>query len=113
MEKITKRERFANIMTNPAYNLTDKDKAFLAHEIELLDRKASKDRKPTAKTLENIAIKENMVNTFEKSRAYTCTEIANTMGFTVNKASAMLSQLVDEKKVTREMIKRKAYFTFV
>lgn len=111
MEKITKRERFANIIAN--YSLNNEDRMFIEHEIELLERKASKDRKPTAKTLENIAIKENMVNTFEKSRAYTCTEIANTMGFTVNKASAMLSQLVAENKVTRETIKRKAYFTFV
>ncbi len=111
MEKITKREKFANLIAK--YNFNDDEIAFLNHEIELLDRKASKDRKPSAKSLENSVIKEKMTNKFDKSRAYTCTEIADEMEISVNKASALLSQLVADNKVKRESVKRKSYFTFV
>lgn len=54
-KKMTKKEMFAQLMEN--YPLTDEEKAFCAHEIELLERKRSGERKPTATQVANKGIK--------------------------------------------------------
>ena len=45
-KKMTKREMFEQIKTN--YNLTDAEKAFIDHELELLAKKNASETKPTA-----------------------------------------------------------------
>lgn len=110
---MTKKEMFAQIIS--AYNLAEEEKAFLEHEIELLNRKASKDRKPTAKQQENAVIKIDILNILEDG-SKTCTEIAKVLTpkyeeISTNKVSALLKQMVDVGTVVRTMEKRKAYFS--
>ena len=41
----------------------------------------------------------------------TATAIGEKLGVSVNKASALLSQLKEDNSVVREVVKRKAYFS--
>ena len=115
-KKMTKREMFAQIMES--YNLTEEHKAFIEHEIELLEKKKSGERKPTATQTANLGIKEIiMAVLIESGQAMTITEIgkahAELSELTGQKISALISQLIKENKVERIEEKRKAYFKAV
>ena len=58
---------------------------------------------------ENEGLKDAILNALDKPM--TATEIGNAVGISVNKASALLSQLKEDNSVTREVVKRKAYFS--
>lgn len=111
-DKMTKRDYFNRIL---AY-AKEEDKAFIEHELDLLAKKNSGEKKPTATQKENENIK---VAIFEglKGKAFTIGEICKTVDackeLSSQKVSALVRQLVLEGKVTREEIKRKAYFTAV
>ena len=66
-----------------------------------VEKKNSAERKPTKAQVENAALKDN---------AMTATEIADAFGISNQKASALLTAMVTDEVVTREVIKRKAYF---
>ena len=114
-KKMTKKEMFAAIIAK--YDLTTDEVEFLNHEIELLERKAGKDRKPTANQLANAGIKEEIVSILAGAERMTCTEIAkalqpsHTEDISVNKVSALMKQLVEVKKVVKTIEKRKSYFS--
>lgn len=114
-KKLTKREMFAAIIAN--HNLTEEEVNFLKHEIELLEKKAGKDRKPTANQLANAGIKEEIVSILTGTEKMTCTEIAkalqpnHTEDISVNKVSALMKQLVESGKVVKTVEKRKSYFS--
>ena len=114
---MTKKEMFAQIIRN--YNLTTEEVDFLNHEIELLTRKAGKDRKPTANQLANQSLKAEMLELMEDNRVYTCTELSKELQKThvedisVNKTSALLTQLIAEGSVVKTVEKRKSYFSKV
>lgn len=116
-KKMTKKEMFAALMEK--YDMNEEEKAFLTHEIELLTRKASKDRKPTANQLANQSLKAEMLALMEDNRLYTCTELSKELQKThvedisVNKTSALLTQLVTEGSVEKTVEKRKSYFSKV
>lgn len=99
------------------YNMGEEDKKFLLHEIELLEKKSGKERKPTASQLENEKYKEAILKTMEKDRLYACAELSKVMRevggleISVNKMSALLRQMVEAKTVIRTEEKRKAYFS--
>lgn len=114
-KKLTKKDKFANIIAK--YNLDTEDREFLEGEIELLVKKASKDRKPTATQVANMAIKEEILSVLSSGATKTCTEIAkaiqpnHTEDITVNKVSALMKQLCEDKKVIKTVEKRKSYFS--
>lgn len=114
-KKMTKREMFAAIIAN--HNLSTEEVDFLKHEIELLEKKAGKDRKPTANQLANAGIKEEIVSILTGAEKMTCTEIAkalqpnHTEDISVNKVSALMKQLVEAKQVVKTIEKRKSYFS--
>lgn len=116
-KKLTKKEMFAAIIAN--HNLTEEEKAFLNHEIALLEKKAGKDRKPTANQLANVKIKEEIVYILSGVERMTCTEIAKALqpnykeDISVNKVSALMTQLIESKKVVKTVEKRKSYFSVV
>lgn len=113
-KKITKKDRFT-LMLNK-YPLDEDDRNLLLHEIELLEKKASKDRKPTAAQKANIELKDTIYELMETDRLYTCTEVAKILSeqtgtdYTVNKMSALLGQMVGENRAERVQEKRKTYF---
>lgn len=110
-KKMTKREMFEQIkshLTDPA------EVAFVEHELELLAKKNSADKKPTAKQVENDGLKQTILDVLtENGGLMTITDI--------QKSSAELAELSNQRisAIVRQMVgisvervedKRKAYF---
>lgn len=113
--KMTKRDYFNAILAK--YPLTDGEKKFVEHELELLAKKNSADKKPTATQVANEGIKTAILNGLDKGVKYTITDIMKTVpecaDLTNQKVSAIVRQMVEEKTVERIEEKRKAYFVLV
>ena len=85
---------------------------FCDHELELLAKRNSSERKPTAQQVANDSTKENILQFMEDNRLYTITEIQTALGseFSNQRVSALVRQLMDSGKVERICEKRKAFF---
>jgi hypothetical protein len=114
MEKMTKREMFEMIKGVCANDTRIVE--FCEHEIELLNRKSSKNTQ-TKTQIENENIKGAIVNALtEIAKPVTITEMQelNTemANYSNQKLSALLKQLVEnDKKVVKTVDKKKSYFT--
>jgi DNA-binding transcriptional regulator GbsR (MarR family) len=114
-KKITKRDRF-NTLLNMTEVKADPDMvAFIEHELELLAKKNSADKKPTAQQTANEAIKSAIVEAMEPNHLYTVTElqksVAECADLSNQRVSALLRQLKDDGVIVRTEDKRKAYFS--
>ena len=113
--KPTKRQMFEGLLALP--NLTEEQKNFIRHELELLVKKNSAEKKPTAQQTANEVIKSAIVNGMEPNRLYSITEIIKEIpecaDMTNQRVSALVRQLVDAGKVKRTEDKRKAYFSLI
>ena len=114
-KKITKRDRFNTLLNIPAVQADPDMVAFINHELELLAKKNSADKKPTVQQTANEAIKSAIVEAMEANRLYTVTEIQKSVNecadLSNQRISALLRQLKDEGAVVRTEDKRKAYFS--
>ena len=114
-KKMTKVDYFKQIKAK--YALTEDEVKFVDHEIELLTKKNSAEKKPTAQQVANDGIKTAIVEGMEPNRLYTVTEIIKSIpacaDMTNQRVSALLRQLVEAGKVKRTEDKRKAYFSLV
>ena len=112
-KKPTKREMFEQIRGK--YPLTAEEVAFIDHEIELLTKKNSAEKKLTAQQTANVAIQTAILEAMEPNRFYTITELIKEVpecaDLTNQRVSALLRQLKDAGKVVRTEDKRKAYFS--
>ena len=110
-KKMTKAQMFAQIKAN--YNLTDEENAFIDHELELLAKKNSAEKKPTAQQVANKAICDAIVNGMENGQLYTITDLIKTIpecaDLTNQRVSALVRGMLDVK-VERIEDKLKAYF---
>ena len=105
---MTKKEMFTKIASVCANDVEIVD--FCNKEIALLIKKNSyKSTKPTKTQVENENIKDKILETLNEPM--TATQIGENLGISVNKASALLKQLVEDNSIVREVVKRKAYFT--
>ena len=90
---------------------------FIDHEVELLTKKNSAEKKPTAQQVQNAGIATAIVEGMEPNRLYTVTEVIKSIpacaDLTNQRVSALLRQLVEAGKVKRTEDKRKAYFSLV
>lgn len=112
-KKITKRERFEKMLEK--YDFTTDDREFILHEIELLEKKKSGDRKPTKTQIENMGLKEVILEVLtDAENPMTISELIKAderLGeCSTQKISPLISALVKEFKVVRIEEKRKAYF---
>ena len=113
-KKMTKAQMFAQIKTN--HNLSADEIAFIDHELELLAKKNSAEKKPTAQQTANASIGEAIVAhlSAEPNRLFTITEIIKEVpecaDLTNQRVSAIVRGLKDEGKVERVEEKRKAFF---
>ena len=113
-KKLTKRDHFtallnlSEVKSNPT--LVD----FIEHELELLAKKNSAEKKPTAVQVANEGIKDAIYDAMQENRLYTITEIikevAECADLTNQRVSALIRQMKDDGKVERIEEKRKAYF---
>ena len=112
-KKMTKREMFEQIKAN--YPLTAEEVAFIEHELELLAKKNSADKKPTKVQVENEAIKADIVGGMEAGKQYTITDLIKSVPaiaeLSNQRVSALVRQLVADGSVVRVEEKRKAYFS--
>ena len=115
-KKMTKKEMFAQIMAS--YALTDEEKAFIQHEIELLEKKNTRrdgSKAMTATQKANEVLKAKIVESLSSAEkpmsvseiAKSDSELAELSG---QKVSAIITLLKNDKIVERVEIKRKAYF---
>ena len=111
IKKMTKADYFKQIMAN--YNLTAEEKAFVEHELELLTKKNSAEKKPTAQQVANAGICEAIYNGMEDGVLYTITDLIKSIpecaDLTNQRVSAIVRGMIDSK-VERIEDKRKAYF---
>ena len=115
VKKMTKADYFRQIMAN--YNLTADEKAFVEHELELLAKKNSAEKKPTAVQVANEGIKTDILEAMESGKKYTITDLMKSVeacaDLSNQRVSALVRQLVTEGSVERTEEKRKAYFSKV
>mgnify|MGYP005606442099 CR=1 FL=1 len=111
-KKMTKREMFEQIKAS--YPLTEAEVAFIDHELELLSKKNSADKKPTAQQAVNKSTQEAILANMEDGKMYTITDLIKTVpecaDMTNQRVSALVRQLVTDGAVVRIEDKRKAYF---
>ena len=115
--KPTKRDRF-NALLNIEAVKNDADLvAFIEHEIELLDKKNTAERKPTAKQAENAGFKSEILAYMEQGMLYTSADLTKSVpalveaGISANRVTAMLTQLVNDGAVVKTVDKRKSYYS--
>lgn len=109
----TKREYFNELKTIVSDN--DALVAFINHELELLDKKNSAPKNPTAKQIENEKVKDYILAHLVKPMTISemlkdfladyPTELSN------QRVSAIVKQLVEDNAVIRTVKQRKAYFS--
>ena len=109
---MTKRENYAELRTLALAGARADLVAFIDHEVELLDKKNKAPKKATRTQIENEAIKDRILDLLNGSvEPLTASTIGEVLGISVNKASALLKQLIEDNSVTRTVVKRKAYFS--
>ena len=109
--KKTKKDLFLEVREVVAGN--EELVAFVDHELELLNKKAS--TKSTKVNEEQVALMGKIVNALnEIGRSVTISELqkenAEMAEYSNQKLSAMLKKLVDSKQVTKMVDKKKSYF---
>ena len=115
--KLTKAQKFAMLRAIPAVAENAMLVEFIDHEVELLSKKNSAEKKPTAQQVANAGITTAIIEGMEPNRLYTVTEVIKSIpqsaDLTNQRVSALLRQLVEAGKVKRTEDKRKAYFSLV
>ena len=115
--KPTKRDNFNALLNIEAVQNDPALVEFIEHEIALLDKKNSAERKPTPKQVENAGFKADIVAYMEPGVQYACADIAKSVpsivaaGISMNRVTPMLTQLVDDGALVRTENKRKNYYS--
>lgn len=115
--KPTKRDRFNALLAIPAVAEDAELVEFINHEIELLDKKNTAERKPTAKQVENAGFKADILAWMEPDTKYLSADVAKGVpsiiaaGISPNRVTAMLTQLVNDGAIIRTEDKRKSYYS--
>lgn len=112
-KKITKRDRFESLLKLSQVQADPGMVEFINHELELLAKKNSAEKKPTAVQVANEGIKDALYDAMQENRLYTVTELIKEVpacaDLTNQKVSNLLRQMIPER-VERVEEKRKAYF---
>ena len=117
-KKMTKKEYFA-LVAGIVENTDREDRAdilaFIAHEVELLDKKSAKSGE-TKTQKENVEIMNKIETALrEVGKAVTITELqaasAVMAEYSNQKLSALLKKMVDSERVVKTTEKKKSYFS--
>jgi hypothetical protein len=115
--KPTKRDNFNTLLTFEQVKSDPALVEFIEHEIALLDKKNSAERKPTPKQVENAGFKADIVAYMEQGVQYLSADLAKSVpsiveaGISANRVTAMLTQLVNDGTLVRTEDKRKNYYS--
>jgi hypothetical protein len=113
---MTKREMFAAIREVVIDNA--EMTAFIDHEIELLVKKSSVERKPTKVQLENTHFKEVILAYLIDVGVGRCikdlqSEIPEISGLSNQRVTHLMTALVNENKVTKEYVKKTPFYAAI
>lgn len=117
--KITKREKFEMLKAIPAVAENTVLVEFIDNELNLLAKKNSGEKKPTANQTANESIKADILDTLSNAgTGMSITELLKAVPnlpdtMTNQRMTAIVRQLKDDGKVERYEEKRKAYFRIV
>lgn len=111
--KPSKRQMFEGLLSIPT--LTTEQKAFIEHELELLAKKNSGEKKPTATQVANEALKTAIAEGMVAGKQYTITDIIKEIpacaGLTNQKVSPLANQMVEDGRLVKTTEKRRSYFS--
>lgn len=118
MTKMTKKEKFAiirSIVETSNHANAEMLIDFIDHEVELLTRKNSGEKKPTAKQVANSVVQNEILECMEVGEKYTVGELMKLVpaldGVSNQYASSQVRALVNAGSLVRTEEKRKAYFS--
>ena len=115
VKKMTKKDYFTTLRSIPAVQADPALVEFIDHELELLAKKNSAEKKPTAQQVENKGVAEAIVAHLrnDPNRLFTITELIKECpacaDMTNQRVSAIVRGLIGTS-VERVEEKRKAYF---
>lgn len=115
--KPTKRDNFTALLKLSEVKADPKLVEFITHEIDLLDRKNTVDKKPTATQVANEGIKADIKAFLDahKGEKYTVSALMKSVPAIADasnqKVSSLVRQMVLDGQADRIEDKRKAYFT--
>ena len=114
--KTTKKEFFGMLLAMESVKASAELVDFINHEIELLDRKASKSASKRENANSELAGKlveelQTVGKPVTISEFMKLSEVAKTEELSNQKISSIFSKLKDSGEVTRTVIKGKAYFS--
>lgn len=118
-KKMTKREMYTKILSFAEIQADPELVKGIQHEIELLDRKNSSDRKLSKNAAENVNLKAEILKIMSKEpdRLFTATEIWKQMenwdDLSNQRISALLKQLKEEGKIKKIEEKKKSLFQYI
>ena len=113
--RMTKAQKFQMLADLPAVKADPMLSEFNAHEMELLAKKNTADKKPTAQQEANAVIKQNVLTVLADGKKRTVSELLKMVPdlpdtMTNQRMSALVRQMVDAGQVVRSEDKRKAFF---
>ena len=113
--RMTKAQKFQMLADLPAVKADPMLSEFIAHEMELLTKKNTADKKPTAQQEANAVIKQNVLTVLADGKKRTVSELLKMVPdlpdtMTNQRMSALVRQMVDAGQVVRSEDKRKAFF---
>jgi hypothetical protein len=123
-KKLVKRDFYNALLkfieANPEVEFDDKISAkqmseFADHEVELLDKKNSSDKKPTKQQEKNKQLADEILACMVEKDLYTVTEmtkfpISVENDLSASKITSLMGMLLKENRVERIEDKRRAYF---
>jgi hypothetical protein len=115
VKKMTKKDYFTTLRSIPAVQENPELVKFIDHELELLAKKNSAEKKPTAQQVANAGVAEAIVAYLqaEPTRLFTITEIIKEVpecaDLTNQRVSAIVRGLIGSS-IERVEEKRKAFF---
>ena len=115
-KKMTKKDYFNTLLAMESVKANQELVDFINHELELLAKKSSADKKPTAQQVANDGIKTAIAETLERGKLYTITDIIKAVpecaDLTNQRVSAIVRSMLGDT-IERVEEKRKAYFRLV
>ena len=114
--RMTKAQKFQILADLSAVKADPMLSEFIAHEMELLAKKNTADKKPTAQQEANAVIKQNVLTVLADGEKRTVSDLLKMVPdlpdtMTNQRMSALVRQMVDAGEVIRTEDKRKAYFS--
>lgn len=113
-KKLTKRDHFNTLLTIEEVKSNPDLVAFINNELNLLEKKNSADKKPTATQTLNEELKNAILAFMKPDEKYTVSafikEVPECADKSSQKISAMMVQLISENKVEKIIEKRVSYF---